>query len=235
MIPIKLKRTLSVVVKVGTLVWLAVHFTLTLAYVLPINPIKVKHVGLLDRTIGTYFQQNWSLFAPNPLSNDQALIARCLSADEAAVAERGQLPTDGWRDLSTPFWTHFQQNRFSAYDRLVRPQSNAIREYMAGSHGLQEWYEACQKGQQEACKKMEEGRKLSRKLAGGILKKIGSSYCLEVNPSATHVALGLRETPATPWSQRYSNEAPPSKNYNLDFYPIDTAVATTGLHRGGTK
>jgi hypothetical protein len=169
---ISTKRTLSNIVRAGTLLWLFVHFTLTLAYVLPVNPIKVRHMGILDRTIGTYFQQNWSLFAPNPLSNDQALIARCLSAEEAAAAEVGKLPTEGWHDLSTSFWTRFQQNRLSAYDRLVRPQSNSIREFMAGNPGLQEWYESCQRGQKEACKKMEEGFKLSRKVASSSLKSL---------------------------------------------------------------
>jgi hypothetical protein len=231
----RIKRSLSWIVRIAALMWLVVHFAMTLVYVMPFTPIKVRHTGLLDRTIGTYFQQNWSLFAPNPLSNDQALIARCLSSEEGEAANAGKLPTTGWHDLSTPFWSRFQQNRFSAYDRLVRPQSNAIREFMAGSFDLGELFQACKRGQKEACKKADEGYARSRKVAGEMLKKIGSSYCLEVDPAATHVALGLQETPAVPWSKRYSSEPAKTKEYSLDFYPIDRTIATMGLHAGGNK
>ena len=231
----RVKRALSCAVKVATLTWLVAHFALTVAYVMPVNPIKIKHMYLLNMTIGTYFQQNWSLFAPNPLSNDQALVARCLSAEEGAAAGEGRLPVNGWHDLSTPFWARFQQNRFSAYDRLVRPQSNAIREYMAGTPDLEDYYKGCQRGNAEACKKVEDGVTMARKWSGDMLKKIGSGFCLETDPSATHVALGLRETPAIPWSQRNSSEAPKTKDYNLGIYTIDREVATTGLHIGGAK
>lgn len=231
----RVKKSFSWGVRIATLVWLVVHFTLTLIYVMPSTPIKTKNKLFLDMTIGTYFQQNWSLFAPNPLMNDQALVARCLSAEEGAAADAGALPTKGWRDLSTKFWARFQQNRFSAYDRLVRPQSNAIREYMAGGFDIEGWIKACKRGRQEACKIADETFSKSRKAAAATLKKIGSSYCLEVNPGATHVALGLHETPAAPWSQRYSDEAPMPKDYSLDVYPIDRTVATMGLHSGGDK
>jgi len=231
----RVKRSLSCAVRAAALLWLVTHFTLTVAYVMPINPIKIRHMRLLDMTIGTYFQQNWSLFAPNPLSNDQALIARCLSAEEGAAAGEGRLPVNGWHDLSTPFWARFQQNRFSAYDRLVRPQSNAIREYMAGGPELEEWYEGCKKGYPEACKRVEDGVARSRQWSGEMLKKIGRGFCLETDRAATHVALGLRETPAVPWSKRHSDEAPETKVYNLGIYPLDRAVATTGLHIGGAK
>ena len=48
---------------------------------------------------------------------------------------KDQLPKDGWFDVSTPFWYRHhchQQNRFSAYDRLIRPQAAALRLYRTG-------------------------------------------------------------------------------------------------------
>src|SRR5260370_5762427 len=67
------------VVRIMTVLWLVAHFTLPVLYVFPINPAKDTLQPLINTTIGTYFPQNWMLFAPNPVSRDSELIVRPLS------------------------------------------------------------------------------------------------------------------------------------------------------------
>jgi hypothetical protein len=213
--------------------WLVVHFTLTLLYVSPLNPIKIPAMPLLNKTIGTYFPQNWSLFAPNPLTTDQSILVHCLSGQEmAAFLSRG-LPEDGWYDLSMPFWHRYQQNRFSAYDRLIRPQSTAMRSFLSGGYWLQPWAESCRKGDQEACKLYEEALVGARATAAPLLAKIGSAFCQDIGAgNSTHVALRVRSRPALPWSQR-DEATRKSVDSMLGVYEMNHGGATTGLYRAG--
>src|SRR5262249_47656112 len=79
-----------------------------------------------------------------------------------ARADGGELPTDGWYDLSTPYWRNHQRNRFSAYDRLIRPQTGAMRQYMTGGLPLAPYAASCQKGWTEACDFYQQGLPPSR-------------------------------------------------------------------------
>lgn len=226
-----IRRWLSGLVRAAMLLWLVVHFTLTVLYVTPLNPVKMQLQPLLDATIGTYFPQNWSLFAPNPLSSDQALLVRPLTASEFAKAADEGLPPDGWYDLSTPFWARFQQNRFSAYDRLIRAQSNAIRSYLTGGPEMAPWWEACRNGDQAACDYYARGLEQSRVQAGKLLARVGSAFCKDVgcDEGFAYVAVRVRERSSVPWSKRYTAQ-PEVRDTELGVYPVDRDVASTGLY-----
>ncbi len=82
--------------------------------------------------------------------------------DEIAALGEGR-QTEGWTDVSMPFWTAFQRNRFTAYDRLIRPQTNTIRSYLSGGHYLAAWERACTiKQESDACTVFEEGLRNAR-------------------------------------------------------------------------
>ncbi len=217
-------------VRVGTLGWLAAHFALTLLFNLPVNPLKLRLQPLLDRTIGAYFHQNWSLFAPNPIAQDEALLARPLTRAEAERAAAG-LPTTGWYDLTTPLWEGFHRNRFSAYDRLARPQANLVRYYLGGSPALAPWATACERGEAEACEvlggRVEEVRAYARRRLGTV----ASAFANEPTGSfagASYVALRVRERTAVPWSERRSGKRA-VRDLDLGVFPIDRSVVPSGL------
>lgn len=69
----KLRRTLFIASRALPVLVLMVHFAFTLAYAMPVNPVKLEYQKVLNRTIGTYFQQNWRLFAPDPLTETQSI------------------------------------------------------------------------------------------------------------------------------------------------------------------
>ncbi len=222
-------------VKVGSLTWLVVHFTMTMLFVMPANPVKLVVEPVVNATIGTFFGQNWSLFAPNPVDVDQALLVRCLTQREAdAIATQQDIPTDDWHDLSTPLWTRFQQNRFSAYDRLVRPQSTAIRRYVNGGPDTWDYKRLCDEGKgEDACETYETMLEQIREGSGGFLAKIGSAFCSEVQVGkepTSHVALRLRQSAAVPWTKRHTEESEVS-DYDIGVYPYDAGVVPLGLYQ----
>lgn len=52
------------------------HFTMTFLYVAPINPISLDLNSQVNRYMLPVFQQNWRLFAPNPVSEERGLLVR---------------------------------------------------------------------------------------------------------------------------------------------------------------
>lgn len=216
--------------RLTTFIWFLTHFTLTALYVMPLTPAKAAMQPILNVAIGTIFSQNWSLFAPNPAASNQALLVRCVG--EGEIVSEKNLPSDNWHDLSMPLWQRLQQNRFTAYDRMARPQYGLIRRYVEGHADLEPWRVSCLKGSGESCKFLEEQMEVSKKEAGKQLSKIGSAFCREAFPSQSfnRVALRARETVTVPWSERYSKK-PESVDVELGLYPLDTTVALMGIYK----
>lgn len=72
-----------------------VHIGMVFLHVAPSNTVTKQHGGAVDDWIYPEFEQNWKLFAPNPLQQDIAVQvrARVRSTD-------GGSRTTGWYDLS---------------------------------------------------------------------------------------------------------------------------------------
>lgn len=209
-----------------TLLWLPVHFGLSLLYAFPLNPLKISMEPTLYATIGRFFSQNWSLFAPNPLAENRSLLVRCLNSQELDGVLKGTVPQEQWFDLTKPLVTQHQQHRFSAYDRVARPQQNAIRGYMAAGSGvLDSWARACSRGQKPACAEYDRRVKIARREPTMLLTRVASSFCAEAAPAAVAASLRLRTSGVIPWSHRYASDAPKSKDYELGSYPLLADVA----------
>ncbi|WP_338698468.1 DUF5819 family protein [Streptomyces sp. Q6] len=72
-----------------------VHVLMVFLHVAPSNTLSKQHGALVDEWIYPEFEQNWKLFAPNPLQQNVAVQTRAeLRADD------GTLRTTGWYDLS---------------------------------------------------------------------------------------------------------------------------------------
>ena len=216
--------------RVLTLAGLVVHFGLTLFYVLPINPVRLVIEPWLQASIGTFFSQNWSLFAPNPLSSTQTLMVRCLSKQEHPAADSA-LPPDGWADLSSPLFVRAQHQRLSAYERMVRPQENAVRAYIGNAVEFQPLIDRCTKGEKPACEVLSAIIKVRKTAASVLLARLGSVYCREAHPGAgiDAVAMRYRERAAIPWSERFTGTAK-TTDFNLGVYPIDQQVVLPRLY-----
>ncbi|WP_426756326.1 DUF5819 family protein [Myxococcus sp. Y35] len=218
-------------VRVLTLVGLVLHFALTLLYVFPLNPMKMELGVLANLTIGTYFPQNWSLFAPTPVQSTQALLVRCLSAEEIPASSSSALPTDGWEDVSSAHFVQAQRHRLSAYERLVRPLQNSLRQYLHGGPDLYPFHDACRKGDAEACQVRDTALQPRREQAARMFRRIGSAFCREAYPGKAlgAVALRFRERSAVPWSARHGGQ-PQVEDFELGVFKLDETVALPGFY-----
>ncbi|MGV4888315.1 DUF5819 family protein [Streptomyces viridosporus] len=101
-----------------------VHLGMTFLHVAPANTVSKEHSRTIEDWIYPEFEQNWKLFAPNPLQQNIAVQARA----EIRTANGG-VRTTGWYDLSAqdgraidgnPLPSHTQQNELRrAWDFLI--------------------------------------------------------------------------------------------------------------------
>ncbi|WP_328830424.1 DUF5819 family protein [Streptomyces sp. NBC_00252] len=116
------------VVAVGALV----HLGMVFLHVAPSNTVTKQHGKAIDEWIYPEFEQNWKLFAPNPLQQNIEVQVRAdvRSAD-------GSTRTTGWYDLSAEdgaaidgnlLPSHTEQNELRrAWDFLTATHDNANR------------------------------------------------------------------------------------------------------------
>lgn len=71
------------------------HLALVFLHVAPSNTLSKQNAGMVDGWIYPEFEQNWKLFAPNPLQQNIAVEVRV----EVRNSE-GRLVTGNWRGLS---------------------------------------------------------------------------------------------------------------------------------------
>ncbi|MFH8451153.1 DUF5819 family protein [Streptomyces fungicidicus] len=109
-----------------------VHLGMTFLHVAPANTVSKEHSERIEHWIYPEFEQNWKLFAPNPLQQNIAVQVRAeiLKAD-------GGTRTTGWYDLSAEdgraidgnlLPSHTQQNELRrAWDFFVATHDNDNR------------------------------------------------------------------------------------------------------------
>ncbi|EMF52658.1 MULTISPECIES: DUF5819 family protein [Streptomyces] len=109
-----------------------VHLGLVFLHIAPSNTLTKQHGRAVDEWVYPEFEQNWKLFAPNPLQQNIAVQARA----EVRTAD-GETRETGWYDLSAldgaaidrnPVPSHTQQNELRrAWDFYVATHDNDHR------------------------------------------------------------------------------------------------------------
>src|SRR5207302_6448375 len=107
-----------------------------------------------------------------------------------------------------------QQQRFSAYDRLNRPQAMAIRDYVTGGPAATLFLKGCRNGSQTACETLSRIMEQSRNYNGLILERVASCFCKQVSPNSTEAILRYRESLASEWPKRLA-APPPAIDKNI--------------------
>ena len=225
-------KILGNLVRASTLLWLGTHFALTVAYLLPPDPLRESMQPLIDATIGTYFKQNWGLFAPRPRSSDLKLLARPLTDAEFAAIPTQGLPADGWYDLAAPLYAAFVENRLTAYERVVRPHQHAVQGYLAGQPTLAPLQQSCQRGDSASCTTYEKRLQAARAANDRLFTRIGSAFYQDIarpGDGIRHIALRAREAQSVPWPERYTARRT-TQDLEIGLFPIDRGVRPVGIY-----
>ncbi|MFS8200240.1 DUF5819 family protein [Streptomyces sp. CWNU-52B] len=109
-----------------------VHLGMVFLHVAPSNTITKQHAELIDDWVYPEFEQNWKLFAPNPLQQNIAVQVRA-----EVQATDGGVRTTRWYNLSAqdgraidgnPLPSHTQQNELRrAWDFFVATHDSTNR------------------------------------------------------------------------------------------------------------
>jgi hypothetical protein len=105
----------------------AVHIAMVFLHVAPPNTLSKQHSKTVDDYVYPEFEQNWKLFAPNPLQQNVAVQARALIAKDD-----GSTATTGWTDLTAQDGAGIHHNIAPSHT-----QQNELRrgwEFYSGSH-----------------------------------------------------------------------------------------------------
>ncbi|MET9731856.1 DUF5819 family protein [Streptomyces sp. NPDC006458] len=79
----------------GVAVGVCVHLGMVFLHIAPSNTVSKKHAETIGAWVYPEFEQNWKLFAPNPLQQNISVQVRA----QISTADGGRRVTD-WRDLS---------------------------------------------------------------------------------------------------------------------------------------
>ncbi|MFB0625852.1 DUF5819 family protein [Streptomyces sp. AB3(2024)] len=120
-------RVLAALALAAVAVAACTHLALVFLHVAPSNTVSKRNAALIDGWIYPEFEQNWKLFAPNPLQQNIAVEVR------AQVRTRGgELVTSGWRDLSAEDGAAIRHNPLPSHT-----EQNELRrawDFFTGSH-----------------------------------------------------------------------------------------------------
>ncbi|MCH0538699.1 hypothetical protein I3F58_03810 [Streptomyces sp. MUM 203J] len=121
-------KAAAVVVLLGVGLLACVHMGVVFLHVAPANTLSKKHGDTINDWVLPEFEQNWKLFAPNPLQQNIAVQVR------ADVLVDGERRLTRWIDLSAldgeairgnPFPSHVDQNELRrAWDFYVNWHDN---------------------------------------------------------------------------------------------------------------
>jgi hypothetical protein len=198
---------------------LGAHFFIAAFSQAPLSPAKIKMHGVISGYLQPYFTQNWSLFAPNPLQNDEGIIARAKCADGAV--------TD-YYDVTGPLIKETQGDRFFP-SRTVRLVSNGIQQLNESDDLLLRLRQKQESKDSEEPKAKDAKRKPDipltsyekrlRKDAEWYLSRFALTQMPGVcpdgrGPTAIQPRMYVKKLP--PWSQRNNSKA----KSTLDLYDL---------------
>lgn len=98
------------------------HFAVIFLYLTPTNPIKLRLWTEIHTYVHPLFAQNWKLFAPEPIAENQIVMVRARTRDRAT----GELGHSAWLDITSPVMTQIHRHRIGPMSKLARPFSGII-------------------------------------------------------------------------------------------------------------
>ncbi|MCP3819314.1 DUF5819 family protein [Streptomyces sp. A3M-1-3] len=108
-------------------VFACVHLSMVFLHVAPSNTMTKQHGEAIDGWIYPEFEQNWKLFAPNPLQQNIAVQVR---ADIRTPG--GERRTTGWQDLTARDGARVRHNFFPSH--VDQNELRRAWDFYTGSH-----------------------------------------------------------------------------------------------------
>ena len=160
-----LSRVVVAVALAVVVVATAVHLGMVFLHVAPSNTVSKRHDALIDDYVLPEFEQNWKLFAPNPLQSNIAVHAR-------AEVRRpdGTTVTTRWRNLTAMDIARIRGNPFPSH--TAQNELRRAWDFFTGSHD-EDNQPLGERGElSEQYLRRIVMRRLGAELDGGVVEKI---------------------------------------------------------------
>jgi Family of unknown function (DUF5819) len=209
---------------------LVFHFAMTLTYLTPLNPLKLRFHHLILGYMHPFFIQSWQLFAPEPVKDTRVLVVACRRRQPD-----GTLTETAWADISAPFRQARARNRFSPADRLDRPQSSAVHAIFNRSEILTTLEERRSEGDTEYNKivdQLKEAERRQREAGYMVLNRIGSAHCdrLYGRGQTAEVRIRIAVLRFPRFSERYRPDSEGKLSYvALDWAPYQPVAPLAAM------
>jgi hypothetical protein len=196
---------------------------LTVLYLSPLNPIKAALMVPIQQHTRDLFAQNWSLFAPDPLHNNTALLVSCKTSDQEQ---------SDWYNINRGMIEAFHKQPMGPYARLSRIDLAAIRFYQGFADPTTEQtrLQLCEHDpNNQACTRQDENSLSYKKIGKEILARLGSAACVQINRKdhnnikpLTEVKLRVLFATVKPYSERNRKDWMPSvSGFETDWLPYE--------------
>ncbi len=201
---------------------LAVHFSLTLAFLTPLNPLKLRLMPVLEGYIQPFFQQRWTLFAPNVDALTRYVLVSCRGEDAQGVVRE-----QPWVNITLPLHELKQRYRLTAADRLDRAQTAGIAQLTPSEDEVTRRLLSKPSDTEQyrrAVAEVERQREHQKRLGAHLLRRVASAACATLHPSLRmrEVRVRMATIKAPPFSQRMESEMSGDTNYTeLPWQPYE--------------
>ncbi|CAL9474205.1 DUF5819 family protein [Streptomyces sp. enrichment culture] len=187
------------------------HVGMVFLHVAPSNTLSKQHGETVDAWVMPEFEQNWKLFAPNPLQQNIAVQVR------AEVAGDGTRRVTPWIDLTAEDAAAIRGNPFPSH-----AQQNELRrawDFYANQHGDDDRANTLRAGLSERYIRRIAMLRLDQHELGGRIERI------QVRSATTNVA-------APPWSREKTDTRPYYRL--LPWWTVTAADLPLGVTGGRT-
>lgn len=218
---LRFKRLALHVLPPALLAVLVGHFTMTLLYLMPVNPIKLRVERVVGGYIEPFFAQNWSLFAPDPLVDTRDLLVSC----RVAAPEARETP---WMNVTAPVRKLKQESILSPAERIDRVQMAGM--YLAfqpediESRHIHEAQEDVSEEVQTALEAVLAKRRADRDTGVRLMNRIASAACDQRFGSGATSAVRVQViiTKPPPFSRRFAPVSTGKKFHTeFDWAPVE--------------
>ncbi|MFD0316174.1 DUF5819 family protein [Streptomyces flavalbus] len=187
-----------------------VHLGMVFLHVAPSNTVTKQHGEAVENWVYPEFEQNWKLFAPNPLQQNVSVLARA----QVRTPDGGSRIT-GWYDLAAQDGRAIDGNLLPSH--TVQNELRRAWDFYAGAHDAENRPSGQRGAMSEAYLRRIVVMRLDRAGAigpGGVLERV------QVRTSTTNVA-------PPDWSDEQVSLRPVHRE--LPWWPVPRAEAEGGI------
>lgn len=201
---------------------LALHFSMTVLYLTPLNPLKTRAMPLVRGYIEPYFSQRWTLFAPDPIQDHRFIMVACKLRDGDHERETE------WLDITTPLLDAKWYHRITPADRLERATKAASLLTFGGADEVLKELKEHPDDYKEAIADYEAAAGRQRELGLHVFARLASSACDTTygggRTASVHVKYLIRKP--VPYSRRHEpDEAGDAQLIEFPWMPYEKVAS----------